>query len=59
MTLLNPPAYNKGVVNDWNNIEIGIKYEPSEPPANSTGAVNDWSNIESGNKHEPPETPCL
>jgi hypothetical protein len=32
MSLLNPSAYNKGVVNDKNNIESGKKHEPPEPP---------------------------
>jgi hypothetical protein len=41
MSLLNPPAYNKGVVNDRYIFESGKKYEPPEPPAYSTCAVND------------------
>jgi hypothetical protein len=32
ISLLSPLAYSKSVVNDWNNIESGIKHEPPEPP---------------------------
>jgi hypothetical protein len=32
MSLLNPPAYSKEVVNDGNIFESGKKYEPPEPP---------------------------
>jgi hypothetical protein len=58
MSRLNPPAYSKGVVNDWNIIESGKKHEPPEPPAYSTGAVNDWNNIESGKNNETLEPPA-
>jgi hypothetical protein len=41
ISLLNPATYGKGVVNDWNIIERGIKHEPPEPPAYSKGVIND------------------
>jgi hypothetical protein len=59
MSILNPYAYSKGVVNNWNIIESGIKHEPPEPHAYSTGVVNNWNIIESDKKHEPPEPHCL
>ena len=56
MSLLNPPAYNSGVVNDSNNIESGIKHEPPEPPCLQQ-RCGKWLNIESGITHEPSECP--
>ena len=48
MSLLNPPAYSKGVVNDWNIIESGKKHDPLNLTVYCTGVVNDWNIIESG-----------
>jgi hypothetical protein len=48
MSLLNPHAYSKGVVNNWNNIESGIKHEPPDLHVYSKGVVNNWYIIESG-----------
>jgi hypothetical protein len=56
MSLLNPPAYNSGVVNDWNNIESGIKHKPLEPPWLQQ-RCGKWLNIERGITHEPFECP--
>jgi hypothetical protein len=38
----------KGVVNNRNIFESGIKREPLNLPVYSTGVVNDWNIIESG-----------
>ena len=59
MSLLNPTAYSKGMVNNWNNIESGIKHEPPDLHAYSKGMVNNWYIIEGGKKRDPPQTPCL
>jgi hypothetical protein len=58
MSLLNPPAYNTCVVNDWNNIESGINHETLEPPCTQQ-KCGKWLNIVSDIKHETPEPPCL
>jgi hypothetical protein len=58
MSLLNPPAYSKSLVNDWNNIESVIKHEPPENPVYTTGVVNNWNIIEIGIKHETLEPPA-
>jgi hypothetical protein len=59
MSLLNPPAYSKDVVNNKNNIKSGIKHEPPEPPAFSKDVLNDCNIIESGITYEPPEPTCI
>jgi hypothetical protein len=56
MSLLNPPAYTSGVVNDRNNIESGIKHKPLEPPWQQQ-RCGKWLNIESGITHECSECP--
>jgi hypothetical protein len=43
------------MVNDWNNIESGIKHKPLEPPCLQQ-RCGKWLNIESGITHEPSES---